>query len=207
MLRIVSAALTGAAVASLALTNSYGGATAPLQLPLSTGSVAQALYTPAAAAQLLSAPDGRALATIQSEAPLTVLTRERGWVRVRLEGWVREEELVPADTLLRMSPSAADIRADPDGMRGRLVRWNVEFISLQRADPLRRDMTADEWYILARGPAGENAIVYLVVPAALRSQVEALSPLSRISVTARVRVGRSQPVGVPILDLESLSRR
>jgi hypothetical protein len=88
-----------------------------------------------------------------------------------------------------------------------MVRWEMEFISFQRADPLRRDLTADEWYILARGPLGENAISYLVVPPALRSAAESFSPLTRIVVTARVRVGRSQPVGVPILDLESLTRR
>jgi hypothetical protein len=164
-------------------------------------------FTPATRAVLHSAPQAGEIGQLSSGAPLTVLSREREWVRVRVEGWVRDSELIPADSSLRLSPSAADIRADPDGMKGRVVRWEVEFIALQRADPLRRDMVADEWYILARGPLGENAICYLVVPANLRALAEGLGPLTRIVVTARVRVGRSQPSGVPLLDLESLVRR
>jgi hypothetical protein len=166
-----------------------------------------AVLTPGSAATLRDAPDGVELGKLSGGAQLSVLTRERGWVRVRTEGWMLESELVPADSNLRMSPSAADVRSDPAGMKGRLVRWEVEFIAFLRADPLRRDMTDEEWYLLARGPGSERAIVYLVVPAGLRSAAESLPPLSRIIVTARVRVGRSQPAGVPILDVESLARR
>ena len=163
--------------------------------------------TPATTATVYDGPQGKELARLSTGSALTVLARERGWVRVRVEGWVNESELVPLDSNLRASPSAADIRADPEGMKGRLVRWDMEFISWQQADPLRKDMKTDEWYILARGPGSENAISYLVVPANLRSIASNLSPLSRIVVTARVRVGRSAPVGVPVLDVESLNRR
>jgi hypothetical protein len=165
------------------------------------------LFSPSSSATLHSAPQGAEIGTLSSTAVVAVLARERGWARVRAEGWIAEEKLVPADSTLRHSPGAADIRADPAGMRGRLVRWDVEFISFLQADPLRRDMAPEEWYILARGPVGENAVVYLVVPPSLTSTAQSLSPLSRITVTARVRLGRSQPAGVPLLDLESLVRR
>jgi hypothetical protein len=203
MPRVISQAfLTSAAAGLVTITVSALAAhrtTASSQMP--------ALMTPTATATVHTAPGAKEIGRFVNGAQLTVLSRERGWVRVRGEGWVLEEQLADADSTMRLSPSAADIRADPEGMKGRLVRWDMEFISYQRADPLRRDLTADDWYILARGPVGENAIVYLVVPPALRSTAEAFSPLARITVSARVRVGRSQPVGVPILDLETLGRR
>ncbi len=126
---------------------------------------------------------------------------------MQVEGWVAEPEVAPADSALRMPLSAADLRADPGGMRGRSVRWDVEFLALQRADPLRREMALDEPYILARGPAGDNALLYLAVPPSLLASVRALPPLARLSVTARVRTARSELGGVPILDLQSVTRR
>jgi len=211
MLKSLSAVIVGAAFVSAALIardaresritrNDSASSTAPPAQNMT-------LLTPSAAATMHDAPRGRELARLSPGATLTTLAHERGWVRVRVEGWVNEDQLVPLDSSLRMSPSAADVRADPAGMKGRLVRWEVEFISWQRADPLRRDMKPEEWYILARGPGAENAISYLVVPENLRGAAESITPLSRIVVTARVRVGRSTPVGVPILDVESISRR
>jgi hypothetical protein len=138
---------------------------------------------------------------------LVPLARESGWTRVRIEGWVRDGEVVPADPALRVTLSAADIRAAPDRARGAMVRWDVEFIALQRADALRPDMRLDERYILARGPGNESALLYIVVPPALIAQAEGLESLDRLTIVARVRVGRSEPVGVPILDLVSLTRR
>ena len=152
-------------------------------------------------------PDGSPVAAAQPGAPMTVTARDRGWVRVRVEGWVRESEIVPQDSALRLAISAADIRADPNTHRGRTVRWDVQFIAVQKADPLRRDLAPDEPYMLARGPGDENAIVYLALPPSLVATARALPPLASITVTARVRVGRSEPVGVPILDVQSISRR
>jgi hypothetical protein len=103
--------------------------------------------------------------------------------------------------------SAADIRAAPDEARGVLVRWTVQFIALQRADALRPGLRQDEPYILARGPGAENALLYIAVPPVLLGEVEALQPLAAITITARVRDGKSAPVGVPILDLTTLSRK
>ena len=158
---------------------------------------------------LRSAPDARAVGTLQSGATVTPLARERGWVRVRIEAWVPERDVVPADSTLRASLSAADLRADPGGTRGKVVRWEVELLSLQTADPLRRDFAEDEPYLLARGPGTENAIVYLAVPPSLVATARALAArsVSHATVIARVRNGRSEPLGVPILDLLSLARQ
>ena len=140
-------------------------------------------------------------------APGTVipLARERGWVRVRMEGWVRESDLLPVDSSLRTAISAADLRADPEGSKGKLVRWKVEILALQRADALRRDLADGEPYLLARGPVGENAMLYLALPPALVAEARAITPLTVVQITARVRNGRSAPTNVPILDIETIS--
>jgi len=161
--------------------------------------------SPTANVALRSAPDARAVATVAPGATLVPLARERGWVRVRLEGWVPERDLAPADTTVRTGVSAADLRADPVGSRGKTVRWSVQVLATQKADPLRRDLAADETYLLARGPNEENALLYLVVPPSLLATAKAIPELSQAMITARVRTGRSDLVGVPILDLVTIT--
>ncbi len=147
-----------------------------------------------------------ALGQIAKGATVEVLAHERDWVRVRLEGWVRESDLVVADTTLRAF-SAADIRSNPALAKGKLVRWQVEAVSLQAADQLRTGMRTGEQYLLALGPGAEKTLMYLAVPPALLATARSLPPLAQVIVTARVRNGRSEPAGVPILDLESLTRQ
>ena len=138
---------------------------------------------------------------------MTPLARERGWMRVRVEGWVQERDLIPVDTALRSGLTAADLKADPEGTKGKIVRWSVQVLALQTADPLRKDLAPDETYLLARGPDEENALLYLAVPPSLLEDVRTIPALTPVIISARVRVGRSQPVGVPILDLRSITRR
>ncbi|HEX2723262.1 MAG TPA: SH3 domain-containing protein [Gemmatimonadaceae bacterium] len=143
---------------------------------------------------------------IAKGATVEVIARDRDWVRVRMEGWVRESDLTIADSTLRPL-SAADLRANPAKAQGKLVRWEVEAVALQTADPLRTGLQTGEHYLLALGPGSEKALVYIVVPPALLPNARSLPPLAPITVTARVRNGRSEPAGVPILDLQSLTRR
>jgi hypothetical protein len=162
---------------------------------------------PTANVALRAAPDARALATVAQGTTLVPLARDRGWVRVRLEGWVPEKDVAPADTAVRMGVSAADLRADPVGTRGKVVRWSVQILAKQKADGLRRDLAPDETYLLARGPYEENALLYLVVPPALLVMAKSVPELSQAMITARVRTGRSDLVGVPILDLLTITLR
>lgn len=160
---------------------------------------------PSGTATVRTSPTGAAIGSVTAQATVIPLARERGWVRVRMEGWVREQDLLPVDSTLRTALSAADLRADPEGSKGKLVRWKVEVLAFQRADALRRDLTSGEPYLLARGPAGENALLYLALPAAMVAEASAITPLTVVQVTARVRTGRSAPTNVPILDVEALT--
>jgi hypothetical protein len=138
---------------------------------------------------------------------VTPLARDRGWVKVQIDAWVPESLFVPADSAYGSRLTAADLRADPDGFKGKIVRWEVQVMGMQLADPLRRDMTPDEPFLLTLGPVGENATVYVTVPQGLITESRALTPLTSIVLTARVRTGRSKPTGAPILELISFVRK
>ena len=157
--------------------------------------------------RLLAAPAGSAVAELAAGTVVQTLAHDHGFAKVRIEGWVPERELSPADSSLGAQLTAADLRADPEGTRGKTVQWEVEILSLQTADPLRRELARDEPYLLAKGPGTENALLYLAVPPSLLNQAKALPPLTRVLITARVRAGHSEPVGTPILDLKSISKR
>ncbi|HEY8167037.1 MAG TPA: SH3 domain-containing protein [Gemmatimonadaceae bacterium] len=169
------------------------------------------LYTAAKPASVRSSPqlspDSTAeLAQVRKGATVQVIGREREWVRVRVEGWIRESDLVVADSALRPL-STADLRSDPAGSQGKLVRWQVEAVALRTADALRTGLNTGEPYLLALGPAPERALVYLAVPPSLLPVTRNLAPMAEVVVTARVRNGRSEPAGVPVLELQSLTKR
>lgn len=182
---------------------------APTPAPAPVASAPEPLsdsaLVPTANIPLRAAPDARPVATIAQGTTLVPLARERGWVKVRVEGWVPERDVAPADSTVRSNVSAADLRADPQGSRGMVVRWSVQVLATQKADGLRRDMSPNETYLLARGPFDENALLYLVVPPSLLSTTNAIPELSQATITARVRTGKSDLVGVPILDLLTIA--
>ena len=61
--------------------------------------------------------------------------------------------------------------------------------------------------LLPPGPERENALLYLVVPPSLLVMTKSIPELSQAMITARVRTGRSDLVGVPILDLLTITPR
>ncbi len=160
-----------------------------------------------APASLRTAPGGAAVGELAQGTVVEPLARDRGWVKVRVDAWVPESLFVPADTAYRSELTAIDLRLDPEGTKGRVVRWEVQVVGLQRADPLRRDLAADEPFLLAIGPKGENVILYVAVPESLVNEAKAIPSMQSVILTARVRTGRSRPTGAPILDLLSFVKR
>ncbi len=154
-----------------------------------------------------NAPNGNVVGQIGGGTYVVPLARSRGWVRVRAEVWVPERDVVPADASFGASLTAADLRADPEGTRGKTVRWEVQVLALQFADPLRRDLAVDEPYFLAKGPGTEDQLLYLAIPPSLLAEARSTQALTKLLVTARVRTGRSQPVGIPVLDILSFARQ
>lgn len=151
-------------------------------------------------------PSGASTGALNPGTAVEIVGRQPGWVRVRVDGWVPEGDVLAGGDAVP-AIRAADLRADPAGMKGRIVRWEVEVMALQHADPLRRELAPDEPYLLARGPGAENVVLYLTVPPNLLAEARGIPPLTRVMVTARVRSGRSEPAGTPILDLLTIERR
>jgi hypothetical protein len=153
-------------------------------------------------------PDGDTVATFQQGAQAQVLGRTGDWIRVRLDGWVY------GPAALDSAPNLADtgdltpaqLRADPARYRGALVRWRVQFISLRRAERARSDFEEGEPFIHARGAAGDAGFVYLAVPDNLLPIAESLQPLDYVTIVGRVRTGRSQLLGSPVVDLTDIEK-
>lgn len=154
---------------------------------------------------LRSAPGGDTVAVIHPGSGLRVVERGNQWTRVIVDGWVRSTELATSnpDSILA-DVSAAAVRSTPEEYLGRTVRWSVQFISMERAEPERTDFYEGEPFILARAPDPQDGFVYLAVPPELLGDVQELDALQMIDVLAQVRTGRSALMGVPVLDLVAL---
>jgi len=153
---------------------------------------------------LYRAPEGAPAGTLAPSAPLRVLGRSGDWTRVELEGWVKSADLEIAPPGVLMGITAAELRTDPQRYAGQVLRWTLQYIAEQQADELRPEIPNGARYFLARGPLPEHGFVYVIVPDAKRPQLESLSPLATIQVTARVRTGRTRFLGNPVLDLITL---
>jgi hypothetical protein len=153
---------------------------------------------------LYRAPEGVPAGTLGPSAPLRVLGRSGDWVRVEVQGWVKNADLQIAPPGVLVGVTAAELRADPQRYVGQMLRWTLQYIAIQKADELRPDIPNGATYMLARGPLPERGFVYVVVPEARRAELEALTPLATIQATARVRAGRSRFLGNPVVDLVSL---
>jgi len=153
---------------------------------------------------LYRAPEGQPTGTLAPSAPLRVLGRSGEWTRVELEGWVKSADLEIAPPGVLVGITAAELRTDPQRYAGQVLRCTLQFISTQKADELRPEIPNGATYFLARGPLPERGFVYVVVPEAKRAQLETLTPLATIEVTARVRTGRTRFLGNPVLDMISL---
>ncbi|HSM60961.1 MAG TPA: hypothetical protein VK849_09200 [Longimicrobiales bacterium] len=162
-------------------------------------------------AAILLAPDGDTLARTVPGAELAVLARQGNWARVRLEGWTwlptADPGGAPAETDPPSGPvTPARLAADPAAFRGRVVTWEVQFISLERAEKVRTDFYEGEPFLLTRYGGPDGSFVYVAVPPERTGEVGGLIPLERLRVTGRIRAGASALTGSPIIDMLELER-
>lgn len=151
---------------------------------------------------LQTSPEGDTVAIVFGGVDLQVVAREGSWARARLEGWVWVPGTLPADSVDDAADlTPADLRANPEQYVGRRVRWRIQFVSLERAEPVRTDFYEGEPFLLVRPADRSQGFVYVAVPPELLERAEALRPLETFEILARVRTGRSALMGVPVLDL------
>jgi hypothetical protein len=168
--------------------------------PRETPPTASAVGRLARGVELRSAPEGAGIATVPAGTVVTALETRGGWTRVAVQGWV-PSAVVEAGRADDVRPEVVAAAA-ADAVVGRRMTWTIEHISLQRADRLRRDFRVGELFALARVPGASGIYVYLAVPERLAETFQDLAPFATVRVTGRVRTGRSELTGNPILDLE-----
>lgn len=188
-----------------------GGAVAT-DPPTSTAPAARAPggFIGAPGGPILAAPDGDTLAVTRPSGDVQVIRREGSWARVRLEGWMwlpeGAEGAPDAATGEPVALEPSTMASNPEAAAGKVVRWSLQFISLERAEAVRTDFFEGEPFLLTRYGGGEGPFVYVAVPADRLAEVEGLVPLERIEVTGRVRTPSSALTNVPIIDLVTIER-
>lgn len=154
---------------------------------------------------LLRTPEGDTAGTLAPGTAARVLSRSGEWVRVRVEGWVRDTEVRPAGDGVLLGVTGSEVRAAPEAFEGQVLQWPLQYIALQTADELRREMAPGTPYLLARGPIPEPGFVYVTLTPDQVRRLEELPALTTLTVVGRVRVARSRYVGNPILELIDLA--
>jgi hypothetical protein len=149
---------------------------------------------------LRGSPGGAVVTTIPPGTVLRTVERRGAWTRVQVEGWVPSES-VTTDGGTASAPEAVALA--PDRFTGRQVQWTLEHVALQKAEAWRTDFEDGEWYGLARVP-DRATYVYLVVPAALLDEFRGFSPFETIRVEGRIRTGRSELTGNPVVEVARL---
>lgn len=160
-------------------------------------------------APILNGPDGDTLARGRPGVELQVLARQGNWARVRMDGWVWAPGGAEGDSARFSVVSGLgleDLSQNPDAHRGRVVDWELQFVSREEAERIRTDFYEGEPFLLTRALSPGRAFVYVAVPPERLAEVEGLIPLERIRVVGRIRTGAAALTGNPILDLLELTR-
>lgn len=194
-----SAAKARATAPAASATSAASGGAAPAPAP------AEERAEVARATSLYGSPDGGAMATVVPGASGRVLARSGDWVRVQLDGWVRESDLRTGGDGVLTGVTAAEVRANPERYVGKPVEWRLQLIGIQTADELRPEMPPGSPYLLTRGPLPEPGFVYVMVPAQSISRFKAMGPLAELRVRGTIRAARSKYLATPILQLDSLA--
>lgn len=153
------------------------------------------------------APNGDSAGVLIPDAPVRVIARSGEWVRIQFEAWVRETDLRPSTPGVLVGVTGAEVRARPEEFHGKLVQWIVQFIAVQDADEVRRDIPTGQRYMLARGPLPETGFVYVILTDEQVGQLARMEPLTELIIVGQVRVGRSHYLGNPVLSLVEMVRR
>jgi hypothetical protein len=175
-------------------------------LPAVEGSVLDHAVT-AGPTELRAVPDGDVAGTLVPDRPVRIVTRSGEWVRIQTDGWVREADLAPSAPGVLVGVSGAEVRARPSEFEGKVVQWTVQFIAVQDADEIRRDIPTGSRYLLARGPLPETGFVYVVLTDEQANALEREDPLTELIIVGQIRKARSHYLGNPVLNLVEVTRR
>ena len=152
---------------------------------------------------IYAAPQGGPYGTLQTGAPARVLGRSGEWVRVAVEGWVRDIDLQAASGGALTGVTAAEVRAEPARYVGRTVDWRLQLIAVQTADELRTEMPRGQRYLLTRGPLPEPGFVYVTVSEAQAAEFRSLPALQELMLRVNIKAARTKFLTTPVVEFVS----
>lgn len=155
------------------------------------------------AAPISASPQGGRIGSLAEGASARVVARAGDWVRVRVDGWMRADDLTESEADVLVGITAAELRADPERFIGQAVEWRVQYIALRTADELRPELPAGEPYLLVRGPLPEAGFVYVLIPRDAVERFREIQPLQTLTIRAVVRAPRTRHLPTPVVDLRS----
>ncbi len=153
---------------------------------------------------LARAPDSTPYATLQPGIPARVMGRSGEWVRVQLDGWIKEADLKPADNGVLREVSAEEVQKSPARFVGQPIEWRLQLIAVQVADELRPDIPTGHPYLLTRGPLPEPGFVYVTLPDSMVPRFRALPPLTELTLRVSLTAARTRYLATPVADLLSV---
>jgi hypothetical protein len=152
---------------------------------------------------VLATPQGGQYGMLRIGAPAKILGRSGEWVKVAVEGWVRESDLDAASGGALTGITAAEVRAEPARYVGRTVEWRLQLIAVQTADELRTEMPRGQKYLLTRGPLPEPGFVYVIVTDTQAEQFRALPALQEVTLRVTIKAARTKFLTTPVVELAS----
>jgi hypothetical protein len=151
-------------------------------------------------ATLFASPQGGPYGTFQPGAPARVVGRSGEWVRVAVEGWVRETDIEAASGGALAGITAAEVRSDPGRYVGQTVDWRLQVIAVQTADELRTEMPRGQKYLLTRGPLPEPGFVYVTLTEAQAAETKALPALQELTLRVKIKAARTKYLTTPVVE-------
>jgi hypothetical protein len=152
---------------------------------------------------VFAAPQGGQYGMLEPGTPARVLGRSGEWVRVQLEGWVREADLEAGSGGALTGITAAEVRSDPARYMGRTVDWRLQVIAVQTADELRTEMARGQNYLLTRGPLPEPGFVYVTVTEGQAQEFRALPALQELTLRVTIKAARTKYLTTPVVEFVS----
>lgn len=157
---------------------------------------------------ILDAPNGDTLFRALPRSALTVLAREGNWAKVTIDGWIwapaTSEELLDLPVIVDIE--IRDLVQRREELQGRVLRWDLQFISIEDADEIRSDFFENEKFLVTKLVDSENDFIYVTVPLNLTKVVTFLSPLEHIRVVGRLRTASEKLTEAPVLELISFEK-
>jgi hypothetical protein len=150
---------------------------------------------------LSRSPDSSAMTTLPAGTAARVVGRSGEWVRVQVEGWVREADVKPAQAGVLAGITAAEVRAAPERFVGQTLDWRLQIISVQLADELRPEMPSGQPYLLTRGPLPEPGFVYVMIPQERVAEFRALPALHEMTLRVTLKAARTRYLATPVAQL------